>query len=228
MGITETAIIYTILGAVVAAAFRLAHGGSAGPITQTGLFALRTVCWPFFAPMLLASGDASSNSARRAPPPAASQTPRVDEAEQRMLGALDSLEGVAGDLFEPQRRRVEELTASLRTMQARLGEMDALLATTEFDEDRAQHTLEAILADNGERNEERAESVRARLRNIGRLKKMRARLNAEFERAILKVDEMSSQMLLLRFADHPEREVSELIGDIAATVEGLTEGLSYA
>ena len=37
---------------------------------------------------------------------------------------------------------------------------------------------------------------------------------------------MNSQVLLLRFAENPEREVAALMRDIAAGVDGLAEGLS--
>jgi hypothetical protein len=222
MSIGATAIVYTILGLVVATAFEL-HREEALSLTVVGAFVMRTACWPFFAPMLLGAPE----QRRAAPPHRHNAAPgrRVDEAERSLLAALESLDGLAGDLFAPQRERICEMADSLRKMRERIAEMDALLASTEFDEARAEQTLEAVLADGTDGRDERADSVRARLRNIGRLKKMRAALNADFERAILKLDEISSQMLLLKFADHPEQEVGELIGDIAATVEGLSEGL---
>jgi hypothetical protein len=36
---------------------------------------------------------------------------------------------------------------------------------------------------------------------------------------------MTSQIRLLRFADSPAEEVSNLVRDITSTVEGLSEGL---
>lgn len=226
MGVTETAIIYSIIGAVVAAGFQLADGHSGRPLAQAGLFGVRAVCWPFFAPLLLGGRGSEKPSAAEAGAEAGeAASARVDAAEARMLEALESLDGVAGDLVEPQRRRIAQLCDSLRAMDGRLGEMEALLSTPEFDEARAEEMLDSLSDGDGEVAEERAESVRARLRNIRRLKKMRARLQADFERAILKADEISSQMRLLRFADHPEREAGELVDDIAATIDGLSEGL---
>ncbi len=222
MGITETGIIYGIIGAVVASAMWLARPASSA-IIGGARFVLHTVLWPFFAPVLL-----GSSTERRAPPgkePSGSSDPRVAEAEARLLDALASLDGVAEDILGPEMERVRELTGSLGIMSRRIGEMDELLATDEFDEERAHKALETICAEDEPDNRARRDSVQARLRNIRRLKQMRQALSADLDRAILEIEEISSQIRLLRFADRPEHEVSGLIQDIAATVEGLSEGL---
>ncbi|MFB6371749.1 MAG: hypothetical protein ABEN55_01220, partial [Bradymonadaceae bacterium] len=69
------------------------------------------------------------------------------------------------------------------------------------------------------------ESARNKLRHIRHLKSMRQNVEQSLEAAASKVDEIATQMSLLRFADNPEREVSELIEDIAATVDGVSEGV---
>ncbi|QDG52415.1 hypothetical protein FIV42_17200 [Persicimonas caeni] len=225
MGITETSIIYGIIGAVVASAMWLAS-----PIQSLAAgaarFALHLVLWPFFAPVLLggaANRGASSDRASKPRPP--DLDPRVDRAERRLLDALTSLDGVAEDVLGLEMQRVRELTGSLATMARRIGEMDELLATDEFDAARAERALEALRADAESDNRARRDSVEARLRNIRRLEQMRRALSEDLERAILEIEEISSQIRLLRFADRPEHEVSGLIQDIAATVEGLSEGL---
>lgn len=252
MGITETSIIYTIIGAVVASAMWLA-GPAEHVMFRGARFVLHTIFWPFFAPLLLGrSLEASPAATSQGPTRRHGEDPRVHQAEQRLLQALASLDGVAEDLLGSQMDRVRDLTGSLAAMAGRMSEMDELLATDEFDEERAQLALEAICqqedrpADPSSEDwssedpssadrlskqahtigiHARRDSVGARLRNIRRLKQMRQALSADLERAILKIEEISSQIRLLRFADRPEHEVSELIQDIAATVEGLSEGL---
>lgn len=225
MGITETLIIYGIIGLVVASAMWLA-GASEHGLVRASRFVLHAVLWPFFAPVLLASSvsEPPKPSLERAELTAA-KDPRVHEAEQRLLRALTSLDGVAEDVLGDEMERVRSLTGSLAAMARRILEMDELLETDEFDEERALGALEQMQTDDEAGDRVRRDSVRARLRNIRRLKEMRQALSADLERAILKIEEISSQIRLLRFADRPEHEVSGLIEDIAATVEGLSEGL---
>lgn len=225
MGLTETAIIYSIIGLVVAAAMWLSSPPTRG-VAALASFVVHTMLWPFFAPVLLGRAGGGAPAAPTDPPgEAAAYDPRVRAAEARLTAALASLDGTAEEVLDPEVHRVRELTDSLARMAYRLAEMDELLATPEFDEARALDTLDAICAPGGAGDEARADSVRARLRNIRRLAQMRQALSEDFERAILKVEEISSQIRLLRFADRPEDEVSGLIGDISATVEGLSEGL---
>ncbi len=227
MGITETAIIYGIIGVVTAAAMWLSGAGAPG-VQRAGLFAVHALLWPFFAPVLL--GGAAERAAptprtRRAGAEATELDGRVHAAEERLLAALASLDGLAEDALRPELHRVRELTGALARMARRLAEMDELLATPEFDEERALGALEALEDTDAGAPDARADSVRARLRNIRRLVQMRQNLSMDFERAMVKVDEISSQIRLLRFADRPEHEVGELIWDIEATVEGLSEGM---
>ena len=54
---------------------------------------------------------------------------------------------------------------------------------------------------------------------------MRRRARRDLQRALLKMEEMNSQILLLQFAEHPEDEIAENIQEIASTIDGLSEGL---
>jgi hypothetical protein len=110
-------------------------------------------------------------------------------------------------------------------MEGRLREMDTLLGSPEFDADRAETVLRGLEGRGYAEDDPRVQSVRARRRNIEQLRQMRDRAGQDLERALLKMEEMRSQVLLLRFANRPETELVDLIRDIAATVEGLTEGM---
>lgn len=101
-----------------------------------------------------------------------------------------------------------------------------LLATPEFDASRAAVLLAELSGRVTDRHDLRESSLRTRLRNIEKLQALRAHTAEILERSLLKLEELSSQVLLLRFAVDPEREVAELMRDIAASVEGLSAGLS--
>lgn len=229
MGVFETTIIYTIIGLVMAAAMALSARATS-MVTKAGLFPLHTVLWPFFAPVLLGRAvdrgdpDTEKRDTKRAARAVAD--PRIRDAEAQLLSALSRVGGIAEELLGPQMESVRNLSDSLGRMDARLTEMDALLASREFDRQAAEQALRELLdSPDIDNDDARIESVQARLRNIERLHHMRERARRDLQRAILKMEEMNSQILLLQFADRPEGEIAESIQDIAATIDGLSEGL---
>ncbi|MFU8804921.1 MAG: hypothetical protein ACNA8W_13995 [Bradymonadaceae bacterium] len=228
MGIIETTIIYGIVGAVLAAGLAIASPGT--PLAaRFGLFFVHSALWPFFAPTLLGRATQGPQSEPGHSPPehdSSALDPRIHAAEARLITALSSLDGIAEEVLAPQMESVRNLSRSLARMDTRQAEMDELLTSPEFDRDEAENALRALL-DNPQitPDDSRIESIEARLRNIERLHTMRERAQRDIERAILKMEEMNSQILLFRFADKPENEMAELIGDISATVDGLSEGL---
>lgn len=230
MGILETLIVYTIIGLVVATAMALSNPQTS-PLTRLATMTSHTLLWPFFAPVLLGKPDnnAPVHNAIRTP-----QTPpwtdtRIRDAERGLLAALARLDGIAEEVIAPHTESVKNLTRSLAKMDERAREMDELLRSPEFDKNNAQIALAALIEHTGEHDSQscdtRIESIRARIRNIERLQTMRERTRTDIERAVLKMEEMSSQILLLRFADCPETDMANLIAEISATVDGLSESL---
>jgi hypothetical protein len=224
MGIVETALFYAIVGLAVAGAMSLQAGGGR-LIRRAGLFAVWTLLWPFFAPTLF--GGALDRGAQPKSPETGRSglDPRLHAAQEQLLSALQGVEGVAQEVLTHEVARVEKLTESLAAMEGRLREMDTLLGSPEFDADRAETALRGLEGRGYAEDDPRVQSVRARRRNIEQLRQMRDRAGQDLERALLKMEEMRSQVLLLRFANRPETELVDLIRDIAATVEGLTEGM---
>lgn len=237
MGIIETALIYGLLGAVVAAALGL-RAERAHPFYRGGQFLVWWLLWPLFAPMLLGGREAGATSAATAaatsaPSPSGGGTglksglaldPRLRAAEERLLGALGCLGGVTHTLLTPEIERLRGLSGALGGLAKRLAEMDALLGSPEFDARQAAATLEDLLRRGQGDDDARVESVKNRLRNIARLQEMHRRTGEQLERALLKMEEMSSQLLLLQFAEGPEVDVVDRVREIAASVEGLSEG----
>jgi len=221
MGIVETGIVYAILGVVVAAAMTLREP-EVSLARRLPLGALRILFWPLFAPVLLA---AAVQAGTPAPEQTAGLDPRLSAAGAELVVAITTLDQWTGGVLRSEIERARGLMASLAATGRRLSEMEAILQTPEFDAAKA----EALLADLERRgrtaDDPRTQSVAARLRNIRQLREMRDRARDQLERALLKMEEMSSQLRLLRFTRNSDGEVADLIHEIAASVEGIAEGL---
>ncbi len=218
MGITETLIIYLVIGVVIALARGVAHqqARNTRALMEMGTW---IVLWPFFAPALLGQAVSGAPAAAFGPHGA---TPIGYDASQRLLHAIESLEALTGWESKPSLVQLQAIMQSLAVARQRLQDIETLLQEREFDGMRVQ----AALADFRERgydaHDARVDSLLARQRNIARLQTMRERTGEELERALLKIGEISSQVLLLRFSDHPEARLASLLTEVASHVEGLT------
>jgi hypothetical protein len=225
MGLVGTAIIYLLLGLVVAAATALGEARpGAGRIAF--LFTIGALFWPLFAPTLLSGGHAATaGSGARARGDEAGDA-RIRAAETDMLAALAKVKGgVAGEAMAPEAAKVRDLASGLRAMAARVVEIEEALRAPGLDPAAIEAQLADVAARGGAESDPRAQSLRARLRNVERLRALRGRTGEDLERALFKMEEITSQMLLLKFAGRPEAEVAELIDGIAGSVEGVTEAL---
>jgi hypothetical protein len=219
MGVLETGIIYGLLGVAVAAALVL-RDGAGGLGGRVGLFLAGLLFWPLFAPVLLSGGQ-------RPEPRRTGFHARVRGAEALLLAALERARE-ASELAAPEVARVRGLTGAVASMEKRVEEMDALLEGPEFDEAAARNALMELSRRGVPEEDPRTRSVQARLRNVERLRAMRQRTLEDLERIVLKVEEMSSRLQLLRFAGQPDAEVVRLFKEIADGVEELTEGILAA
>lgn len=233
MEVFETAVIYLLVGTTVASAMALSGPTRSVP-SAVGLFVVRVCTWPFFAPILLARAVDTENPSEAEPgdfdtdslPEDPRRNSPVDRVQAQLLAALERVGPVAEQLLGPQMESVNNLSRSLRRMQRRVDEMDALLDSPEFDKKSADQALENLLEDPDiDDGDPRIESVRSRRRNIDRLHRMRRRARRDLEKALLKMEEMNSQILLLQFAEKPNDEIAENIQEIASTIDGLSEGL---
>jgi hypothetical protein len=221
MGVVETCILYLLLGGVVAVALVLrAEGKSGGARVVT--FVAGVFFWPVFAPFLLSPARSAAAAA------GAAGTPPARAAQERLRAALGQVEGLAADVLRPEVARLRGLVDAMGKMEARVAEMDALLATPEFNRAAAQEQLEALSRRGLGPEDGRVQSVQARLRNMERLGAMRERTAADLERVVLQLEEMGSRLQLLKFAGRPDAELVELLQSVATSVEEVTEGLLAA
>jgi hypothetical protein len=224
MSALGTLVIYVILGLVVAAATALRDERPAG-LRLAFLFTAGVLFWPFLAPSLLGGAALSPTSAS----PGAADGPlalRIQAAEDQVLAALGKVKGgVAEGALAPEAARVRHLAGSLRALATRLGDIDETLRAPELDAQKLEERLADLTARGCAEGDARAASLRARLRNVERLRALRARTHDDLERALFKMEEITSQMLLLKFAGRPDAEVAGLIDEIAEGVEGVAEAL---
>src|SRR5438477_4370202 len=204
MGFAETGLVYALIGIVVGVALALREKRR-----QLLFFLAGLLFWPVFAPFLLSQG--------KRPEPAA--------AQDRVLRALAHLDGLAADVVAPEIARVRGLGGAMAAMSKRIAEMDALLSSPGLSEPAARALLQELSARGVPEKDPRQESVRARLRKIERMRAMRDRTREDLERILYKLEEMSTQLHLLKFAGRPEAEVVRAIKEVAESVEGITEGL---
>lgn len=223
--LVSTAILYGLVGLCIATALVLREDRRSVSHRALGFIA-GAAFWPLFAPMLLGAG------AERQPPGRTTTTsafaPRIRAAEEQLLTAIGHGEGIAEEVLGAEVARVRAVAGQMASMERRVHEMDELLRTPEFDAESARIALGDLSARGVSPDDPRVQSVRARLRNIERLRSMRDRTCADLERIILKLEEMSSRLRLLRFAGRPDAEVVQLIKEVAESVEEVTEGLLEA
>lgn len=221
----ESALLYGLIGVAVATALLLREERPR-PGRSVLLLCGGTFFWPIFAPLLL-SGSAGARS-HPDDRPGLSFEARISAAEEQLLAALSKLTGIAQEALAPETARVGHLAGALKAMSTRLREIDDLLNAPEFDEHAAVAALRELTSRGLGDDDPRVQSVRSRLRNVERLRAMQSRTADDLERALLKIEEMSSQMLLLKFAGRPDSEVVQVIKEIAESVEEVTEGLLAA
>jgi hypothetical protein len=220
---STTLVLYAVLGLVVAVATLLREERSAsGAARLAFLFTVGVLFWPLLAPSLFGRAAPASP----ATPPDGALAARIRTAEEQILAALAKVKGgVAEAALAPEAARVRHLSDSLGALATRLGEIDETLRAPELDAARLEERLAELLDRGCLEGDARATSLRARLRSVERLRALRARTHDDLERALFKMEEITSQMLLLKFAGRPDADVAGLIDEIAEGVEGVAEAL---
>lgn len=224
MKATETIVIYGFIGiSVMLVLLRQTERRGWASFLHAGLW---LVLWPFFAPLIFGAREqASPKTGGTKENTEALFDPRLRQAERALVEALSQLDGVAEDVLAPELARIHTLTQSLVQIEVKLQDMNALLQTPAFDAQRVEQQRQELIDTGCDEQDPRRQSLQIRRHNIERLLLMRNQTAENLERALLKMEEISGQLQLLRFAAKPETEVTSLIRDIAASVEGAAEGL---
>ena len=217
MGFTETLIFYLLIGLGVSAAVWLA---SSKPLSFGSLFPLfsAVLFWPLYVPILLSShgadGDLQSEKPDDRPQDAIALS--IAQAESELDAALASLNGWAGEAFSRQHGRIAELKVAWTAQALRIRDLDRLLD--------ASHTEFCNLPAEVQRVRD---SEQARQHNLEQLREIRRQAHDDLTATLAWVRELVTMIHLAKFTGAPASRAEELVAQIAASVEGLSEVTSW-
>jgi hypothetical protein len=218
MLLAETAIFYLLLGGAVAAAVYI-RGRTDDPI-GTGLqLAAACLFWPLFVPMLLSPSvadlAASSKSTEKADVQNDGLAAAISQVETELDAALEGLDGWAEDVLNSEQHRLEELRAAWKAQADRIRRIDQLLAEPSARADSlAEVSAEVASA---------RQSEKTRQDNIRQLSNLRKRMHADLVGTLAWVRELVTMIHLAKFSGAPAARAEELVAQIAAAVQGLSE-----
>ncbi|MDA1017350.1 MAG: hypothetical protein O3A00_23200 [Planctomycetota bacterium] len=229
MSFTTTLVFYGLVGFATSLAVAL-HGSAANRFERCFQVLSAAVFWPMFLPFLLRpteAFEAASKTTRNAPAVHDSLAQSIDHVEAELNAALKSLDGWAEHLLSHERDRFAELKSAWRQQAARVRELDDLLARPEF-------AVEAVPpADSSTDADQIAfrptgsnpilRSTQARTENIARLSEIRHQLRSDLTGTLAWVRELVTMIHLAKFTGAPASRAEELVTQIAAAVEGLSE-----
>jgi hypothetical protein len=211
----QTLVLYLVIGTGVAGAVYLTWGTDRGT-NRWFVVATAVAFWPLYLPMLLAKGARvrEPSAIQTAPPDAL--TAAITQVDSELEAALNCLDGWAEDVLARETDRIRELRSAWLAQAQRIREMDQLLARPEYA--AAPADKPAVEADARLRN-----SLQARRQNIERLQRLRRRARDDLTRSLAWVREVVSMIHLAKFSGAPAARAEELVAQIAAAVEGLSE-----
>src|SRR5207248_408057 len=182
--------------------------------------ALAVPFWPFYLPILLARDGLAASEGAKSAVPRDEMAAAIGQVDAELEAALASLDGWASDVLAREKGRLHELRSAWTAQAERIREMDRLLALPEYADAGDDLPLPCAGTDLGERLRH---SRQARRQNIERLRQVRRRAFDELMGTLAWVRELVSMIHLAKFTGAPASRAEELVAQIAAAVEGLSE-----
>ena len=222
MLLVETAIFYLLLGGAVAAAVYIRS--QTGNSVAVGLqMAAACLFWPLFVPVLLSpspeEATANGNSAEPVGVYNDGLAAAISQVETELDAALEGLDGWAEDVLNSEQHRLEELRAAWKAQADRIRSIDQLLAEPSARADSlAEVSAEVASA---------RQSEKTRQDNIRQLSNLRKRMHADLVGTLAWVRELVTMIHLAKFSGAPAARAEELVAQIAAAVQGLSEVSSW-
>jgi hypothetical protein len=220
MFLGPTVLIYVLLGVGVAVALYVSENrGGRGARWFNVLTALPF--WPFYLPILLArgKGQPEGETTQTASPAVDEMTAAIHLVDGELVAALNSLDGWAEDVLARERGRIHELRNAWKAQRERIREMDRLLA----DPGPPAPITTPATPLSAETSERLRHSQQVRERNLDRLRQVRRRAYEELMATLAWVRELVSMIHLAKFTGAPASRAEELVAQIAAAVEGLSD-----
>jgi hypothetical protein len=228
MSFATSIVFYLLIGSCVAVALYL-HDERRTGREQAFRVASCTFFWPLYLPLLLERpSDSLATSRAESRPIAAidSLARAIEQVESELDAALGSLDGWAEEALADEGRRLQELRSAWRSQAERIRQLDALLADSSGANDYPL-TPEAA-ATSSPPTDRRLRSDHARAANIRRLHELRKRLLDDLLGTLAWVRELVTMIHLAKFSGAPASRADELVSQIAAAVEGLSEASSWS
>jgi len=214
----ETAIFYALLGACVAVAVYLR--GESRSFVASGMQAfLACLFWPLYVPVLLARAEEPPSARIAGSPPNKEAhdglATAIAQVESELDAALEGLDGWAENVLACEQHRLTELRSAWKLQAERIREIDRLLA----DPFAQNGSLPGAAVD----NERARRSEATRRGNIRQLITLRNQMYADLIGTLAWVRELVTMIHLAKFSGAPAARAEELVAQIAAAVEGLSE-----
>jgi hypothetical protein len=218
MLLAETALFYLVFGACGAVAVYVR--GEAQASVASGVQAVGAcLFWPLFLPLLLSRAEATAIERSIGQQAENSRQDSLDAAiaqvEAELDAALGGLDGWAEDVLNSERQRLEELRSAWKAQAERIRQIDRLLA--------APVTSADPLADAAADVAKARQSEELRRGNIRQLAALRNQMHADLIGTLAWVRELVTMIHLAKFSGAPAARAEELVVQIAAAVQGLSE-----
>jgi hypothetical protein len=217
MLLAETAIFYLVLGACVAVAMYVRDDTPAGRAWAQSVGAV--LFWPLFLPMLLSRGEVEGGEAVKTGETDDASTDAlakaIEQVEAELDAAIEGLDGWAEDVLNSERQRLDELRTAWKLQAERIRQIDRLLAAPAASADPlAEAAAEVAQA---------RRSDELRRGNIRQLAALRNRMHDDLVGTLAWVRELVTMIHLAKFSGAPAARAEELVVQIAAAVQGLSE-----
>jgi hypothetical protein len=217
----QTLVLYLVVGTGMAVAVYLAERAGQGP-GGWFLVASTVAFWPLYLPLLLASGRTGTGGAWDAPSaPRDALTAAISQVDDELGAALGSPGGWAEEVLVREKTRLRDLRAAWLAQARRIREMDQVLTRAERAGGDVPQPPPA--AGTSTADERLWRSRQARYQNVERLRRLRRRAHDDLMGSLARVRELVSMIHLAKFSGAPAARAEELVAQIAAAVEGLSE-----
>lgn len=176
--------------------------------------------WPLWLPLWLGARPAAAAERADAAP-----LRHAHPAASSLLTALGRVQGSPLAPLLPDPESVRRLAAKLTEASTRIEELDEVLARPTFDLPAAIMRSDELAREGSPASTEARASAAIRVLNIERLRDLRARFLAEVD----EIDELLSQLVIqvevVRFVGAAEDGPRDLLRELLARVEGLSQML---
>jgi hypothetical protein len=227
MTFTTSLVFYLVFGACVAMALYF-HDEPRAARERSFRVASCLFFWPLYMPLLLErrpNAIAVDQSPSRPTGASDSLARAIQQVESELDAALGSLDGWAEESLADENKRLQELRGAWRSQAERIRQLDALLAASkQVDADPLTPDVAAISASATDR---RQRSDHARAENMRRLQELRGRMLDDLLGTLAWVRELVTMIHLAKFSGAPASRAEELVSQIAAAVEGLSEASTW-